>query len=151
MFLRSTALLRGVLLLGLIATAGCGSSNLVAVTGKITLNGQPISKGTIAFQPTGQGPVAAGSIANGEFRLSTGDGVGVAPGDYTVTVVAYGDTSPAAPGQPMPVPKVVSPAKYANVGTSDLKVKITSSGMEPAELALTGQPDAPAAATPPKK
>ncbi|WP_105356449.1 MULTISPECIES: hypothetical protein [Pirellulaceae] len=63
----------GLSLLLLIAV-GCGSgrSDLVEVTGKVTLDGQPVSKGKITVEATdGKGGVEGGSIENGEYSVMT--------------------------------------------------------------------------------
>jgi hypothetical protein len=63
---------------------GCGSSSgtpvsLIPVKGKVTYKGQPVSKGSIQFEPDGYGRPATGELqADGTFELSTlkpGDGV----------------------------------------------------------------------------
>lgn len=50
------------------ALAGCGSGK-ATVTGKVTLDGQPLEKGTISFEPvdgatsSAEGPIAAGAYS----------------------------------------------------------------------------------------
>ena len=64
-------LLMGV---GLVAGfAGCGKDGpqRATVTGKITLDQQPLSEGSISFVPTGgtEGPVSGGLIKNGSYLI----------------------------------------------------------------------------------
>jgi hypothetical protein len=63
-------------LLGLFAlVAGCGPAgdewNRAAVSGRITLDGEPLKSGTIMFFPIGgtRGPAAGGDIVDGEYAL----------------------------------------------------------------------------------
>ncbi len=58
----------------LFISLGCGSgrSDLVEVTGKVTLDGQPVEKGKITLEATdGKGGVDGGSIENGEYSVMT--------------------------------------------------------------------------------
>src|SRR4051794_18550874 len=69
----------------LAACAGCGAKgagtlpNLIPVKGKVTFKGQPLTKGTVHFEPDDYGGPAAGQLqADGSFVLTTakeGDGV----------------------------------------------------------------------------
>jgi hypothetical protein len=56
-----------------ITALGCGSgkpNNIVAVTGRITLDDQPLEKGLIQFLPTDdKGPSAAAEIKLGEYAV----------------------------------------------------------------------------------
>lgn len=63
---------------------GCGSSigtpaPLIAVKGKVTYKGLPVTKGVVEFEPEGYGRPAKGQLqADGTFELTTfkpGDGV----------------------------------------------------------------------------
>ncbi len=72
---------------------GCGSGSgklpdLIAVKGKVTYKGQPLTKGTIRFEPDGFGRMASGNLqSDGTFVLSTlKDGDGVVAGHHRVFV-----------------------------------------------------------------
>ena len=72
---------------------GCGSDDLAprySVTGKLTRQGKPLSKGTINFVPmsVATGRAATGDIQpDGSFQLTTQDpGDGAMEGDYRVVV-----------------------------------------------------------------
>lgn len=81
---------------------GCGSagggaaSNLVPVKGKVTYKGQPVTKGSIKFEPDGFGREAHGQIkSDGTYVLSTfKEGDGVIAGHHRVTVSGTGIKSP---------------------------------------------------------
>src|SRR5438477_9754865 len=74
---------RNFLILGVLVSgaAGCGSSpfETAPVSGKVTLNGQPLAEARISFQPIGsekeQGPGSATTTdAEGKFILTTAEG-----------------------------------------------------------------------------
>ena len=124
------------LALGLITicglVTGCGPSYNANVTGTVTLEGELVDRGTVAFHPAGGGPIALGIIQeNGSYtvRVGAGDnpstGAGSIPaGDYVVTVVVA--QPPEAPDQPGP-PKAVlrlSAKEFASVATSPLRVTV---------------------------
>jgi hypothetical protein len=108
------------------AVVGC-SGSAASVSGKVTLDGQPLTTGYVSFHPDGTGGAPAnGQIdAQGRYSLSTGSEAGLAPGAYTAVVVATKD-----PPQPYdktgaenpPIP--ITPGKYGKVETSDLKVQV---------------------------
>ncbi|HMP07811.1 MAG TPA: carboxypeptidase regulatory-like domain-containing protein, partial [Lacipirellulaceae bacterium] len=69
--------------------AGCGSSDLVPVSGTVRLEGKPLSSGSVQFSPSGGGRPAFGDVAaDGGFQLSTAKlGDGARPGSYWVSVI----------------------------------------------------------------
>jgi hypothetical protein len=49
--------------------AGCGGSNLTAVSGTVTLDGQPLKEGSMHFAAAdGQAPTQGAVIADGKFK-----------------------------------------------------------------------------------
>jgi hypothetical protein len=65
--------------LALAIAAGCGGEKgppRVAVSGSVSLDGQPLSSGVIRFLPTGdtRGPAAAAVIKEGVYELSQSEG-----------------------------------------------------------------------------
>jgi len=83
-----------------IATAvgilGCGGDDSglgrrYRVAGNVTYKGEPVSKGSIAFEPTNPAPpagrIASGFIENGAYTLTTAtEGDGALPGEYKVVI-----------------------------------------------------------------
>ena len=103
----------------LTAVAGCGPDNglhLAKVHGKVTYKGQPITYGTIMFEPDNSkgtnGPSAVGSItSDGSFTMSTEEsGDGAVVGSHRVAVVGL-EPMPDAPQKAMPDP-VTSPREF---------------------------------------
>jgi hypothetical protein len=99
----------------LLLALGCGSGKKFApVSGKVTLNGQPLAKALVSFQPiAAQGSVeaAVGSAATtndkGEYTLKSSDGkIGAWVGKHTVRIsavseqVGEGDERPPRGGWP---------------------------------------------------
>jgi hypothetical protein len=107
---QAAAILLAVLL------AGCGwESNVVPVSGRVTLNGQPLAGAIVAFQPVSPGinerPEACGSAgrtdASGNFtlRLIDPERDGALVGEHIVTIstatAASGDAA-ALKGERLP-------------------------------------------------
>lgn len=108
---RSGFTLAAALLAGFLA--GCGDSGPVTypVTGTVTLDGQPIKEGEIAFRDTeGTVPSAGGPITDGEFSFES------QPASMRVEITARreipGKFDSPAPGIKVPVTKQFIPPRY---------------------------------------
>ena len=56
-----------------------------AISGTVTFDGQPLQKGTIRFDPTGQGATASGGmVEDGRFDIPADEGP--VPGKYKVLI-----------------------------------------------------------------
>lgn len=126
----------------LLAVSGCGGPYDAAVSGLVTLDGKPVPRGTVAYQPVAGGPAAYSLIHdNGTYALRTGREEGLPSGEYDVTVAA--NESPAvqqtASGGPPPVGKPITPLWYRAKSTSGLRYTIESGDNE-INLELTTQP-----------
>ena len=74
--------------------SGCGANGagtlpqLLPVKGKVTFKGQPLTVGTVRFEPDDYGRPATGKLqSDGTFVLSTlKDADGVVPGHHRVTI-----------------------------------------------------------------
>lgn len=68
------------------AAIGCGP-NLGAVTGNVTIDGQPAEKVVVAFSPVGGGTSGAGTTdASGNYTIMSSLGAGLPPGKYKVSL-----------------------------------------------------------------
>ena len=108
--------------------AGCGRSLESTVQGTVTFNGKPLLTGTgkITFHPVKGGAAAYGTIlSDGTYRLQTGKTGGLTAGEYAVAVMA---TEPQTPAQvaALSMPKLITPVRYADVKTSDLRCTVNS-------------------------
>ena len=109
-----------------LAAAGCTQSETVAVTGTVTMKGQPVDKAEVMFNPK-RGRLASGvTDAAGHFALSTAKpGDGAMPGEYTVTLGEF--YPPDQPPKPPPGGGFLPsrfPIKYADPNTSPLTATI---------------------------
>ncbi len=123
----------GLLLLSL--TIGCSGDGLNAVSGTVTLDGQPIEKGTIEFMPVdGKGPTAAAVIEEGAYRAR------VAAGPKQVRIVGYRKTGerrivPGDASSPkIDIQEQIVPARYNT--SSELHCEIGVANRHDFELAL---------------
>jgi hypothetical protein len=123
-----------------LALTACGSTGpgMAQVSGKVTYNGNPVTKGTVSFQSTTpDGRNATGMIdPDGSYRLQTENpGDGALVGDYIVVISARDnpilDYIPKTPV----APKLLVPAKFENPATSGLKATVKS-GSNPIDFPL---------------
>ncbi len=129
-------------LLATICLAGCGGLYDAKVTGTVSLDGQSLSRGTVAFNPASGGPAGYSMIdRHGKYAVMTGREQGLPSGDYTVTVVA--NESPATQGNrqggPPPPGKPITPAWYRTKQTSGLRHKVNP-GQNQINLELFTEP-----------
>ena len=111
--------------------AGCGGpvDNLPrqAVSGTVTLDGKPLERGTLSFQPESGLPTAAAvPIAGGQYSIPRAEGL--VPGSYRVLISSTPQAAPTAsrpppPGQATPPPKELLPEKYNASTTLSAQVK----------------------------
>ncbi|WP_425615520.1 carboxypeptidase-like regulatory domain-containing protein [Anatilimnocola sp. NA78] len=114
------ALLFGALLF---TATGCTSAE-ATVSGTVTLDGQPLTKGDVSFTSTADKPLAYGAIdSSGRYQLQTGTTKGIAPGSYQVTIVANEVIIPTDP-YASPIPKLLTPAKYSVPAKSGLTAEV---------------------------
>lgn len=89
-----------------ILAGGCGGVDLerAPVSGKVTLDGKPLERGSIQFIPKdGDSRGAAwGEIAAGSYAILAADGP--APGSYDVAIAPDVEAGGAAPSEPPPLP-----------------------------------------------
>jgi hypothetical protein len=100
--------------------AGCrGGDGLPRqeVSGKVSIDGQPLADGSIQFQPDPTIPIAAvpggAVIAAGAYRITREEGL--VPGSYKVMIFSHGDAAEAgaaAPGAQAGPPPEKIPARY---------------------------------------
>lgn len=111
------------------ATVGCGKQDgpeLAAVTGQITLDGEPLTRVNLRFVPeqSGGSPSFGGTNASGQYKLLfNAKRQGAMPGKHLVEI------EPASletdeNGNPLPNAKVVTiPKKYTKPGALTAEVK----------------------------
>jgi len=112
-------------LAGLVATAGCGGSGLESVSGNVMIGDKPLTTGNVSFHPVGGGAMGTAVVqSDGSFTACTGAQEGLAPGEYQITVIAYGPMPKATPDNLEPIPPVITPGRYGTPKTSGLKCTV---------------------------
>jgi len=114
------------------------TEGLVTVTGTVTLNGKPLTGGSIMFAPAKKNAKLRNPNsqidAEGKYDLTwSTDEMGALPGAYTVVVI-YMDGIVTEDGPP---PKSLIPEKYNNVATSGLSATVKESGENVFDFDLT--------------
>ena len=128
----------GVCALALLSlAAGCGGSDLefAEVRGKVLLNGQPLTKGSVVTSPA-SGRGSFGIIqSDGAFELISGREPGALIGTHKVSVVATegggGEGAEAEQG------RSILPARYNSPQTSGLSLEVTGDGDNSPVIELT--------------
>jgi hypothetical protein len=134
--------MREFLWLILVATsfsAGCSSGNALGTVpagGKVTYKSQPVSGAIITFLGEGDARTATAiTAADGTYHLTTLDSPGAMPGSYAVLVekietpaelnrlVSMEEAAKNA-AKPLPQPKKLLPAKYADATKTPLKFEV---------------------------
>ena len=113
----------------LLVIGGCTAERSSSVHGKVTLDGEAVSMGSIVFLPAaGSGTKAAAAIENGLYSIPTAEKM--RPGSYRVEISWHKSTgrkiASADPGMTIDETREVVPARYnaastltAEVGSGD--------------------------------
>lgn len=137
LFASGTLLKNIVYVCMLIVLSGCGgsSNNLAEVTGKVTLDGKPLTTGSVMTMPE-HGRGARGTIdSTGSFTLSTNElGSGASIGLHHIGVVAVEEAVNLSPEAPR---KSLIPTKYASPETSGLTIDVKQGEANEAVLELS--------------
>lgn len=124
-----------LLLATLVVATGCGrgTSDTAPVTGTITLDGQPLTQGTVVFMPE-KGLWAKGAIgSDGSFRVATANGDGASIGLNRVTICCV---EPGTGTEDKPA-KWLIPPHYGNPATSGLSFDVKAGIDNTARFDLT--------------
>lgn len=127
-----------------LGTLGCGSDEFetAKVVGTVTIDGKPLTQGSVIFQPE-QGWPGRGEIdSQGQFVLSTyGEQDGAIVGEHQVAVIAEtGDENVPFEGRPTEPIRSLIPTRYSNKATSGLRFDVESGVKNEVELKLTSDP-----------
>lgn len=128
------------------AVCGCSSPNAdgidrVAVSGKVTLDGEPVASGYVTFTPLGNGPSAGGEIRDGSYDIDTASGPSA--GKYKVEIRSSAPTGrkvpnyDGAPGETVDETYEQIPPNYNS--RSELSVEIKAGESNSHDFALTGK------------
>lgn len=108
--------------------AGCGSGEAPTFTvrGKVTLDGEPVGGGSVAYLPDAADAKYTPTAAiqpDGSYTLTTNGKSGAPAGDYKVTVTTNVPTATPYTGKPVP-------PKYGVAASTPLKKTVTSGSAE---------------------
>lgn len=138
----------------LLASWGCGGGDGLprqAVSGKVTLDGQPLDSALITFTPNGGGgdsTSGAAQVSGGSFSISKAEGL--IPGSYRVSISATKESpvkasrkkeTDSVTGEEIAPPtsalREVLPARYN--ARSELKADVTDAGPNDFTFDLTSK------------
>ena len=134
-----------------LVAAGCGSDGLetAEVTGTVSLDGEPLSHGTVTFTPE-KGRAATGAIqSDGTFTLSTyKNGDGAVVGEHKIAVTCAEKIGDDQQGEPQSLDagmfartRTLIPAKYTDYSTSGLTFDVKDGEENEVTLELSGRDD----------
>jgi hypothetical protein len=106
--------------LGPLFFAGCGDGRpkRVPVSGRVLIDGQPLSVGTVQVVPHGNRPASGVLDKDGHFVLTTFEkDDGCVLGRHRVAVIAHKNLGPTAL-------QWFAPKKYMSIATSGLKIEV---------------------------
>lgn len=107
-------------LISIVALTGCSGDKHRAVSGEVSLDGEPVSNGSILFLPTsGDGKKGAAEITEGKYAIPAEQGL--PPGNYRVEIrwsKPTGKQIPSGdPGMMMDERSEAMPDKYNTAST----------------------------------
>ena len=114
------------LLAMLLVVSGCSDAvdGRVHLRGTVTLDGAPLSDGTLTLTPIEKGPSSGAAIHNGEFKIAAAKGP--AAGKYRVSIESFVEVPNDSPEFDGPSTKQILPAKY-NID-SELQIETKEAG-----------------------
>jgi hypothetical protein len=124
---------------------GCGpTSDKLEVSGKVTLDGQPLDTGSIRLTSTGAGKLSASGamITNGEFLIPQEKGL--PPGKYQIEISAPDANAPLVspprvPGEPALPPTAPERIPVEYNSKSQHTVDVTADGENHFEFAINSR------------
>ncbi|WP_435021354.1 carboxypeptidase-like regulatory domain-containing protein [Tundrisphaera sp. TA3] len=113
-------------------------SNLVPVSGVITLNGEPLQGAVITFLPKAWSPGLGETDAKGEYTVTTSNRPGISPGEYKVAISlllspenvpqGIGPRSSMSPPPSMLNSRELLPREYTDLSASKLTARVEKAG-----------------------
>jgi len=102
--------------------SGCsdGRPSRVKVSGQVTLEGEPVTTGSVTFKPASGGRIGAGNIqSDGGYLISMyEEGDGLPPGKYLVAISSSKDVNDTTR-------RWLAPKEYSKATTSGLTAEIS--------------------------
>lgn len=124
-------------LLLITSSVGCSKGpQIVPVKGKVLYNGEPLTFGSVMFQPEAGQPARASIQGDGTFVLTT-DSVndGAKVGRNRIRVTCY-ESQNATEGEAT-LGKLLIPRKYTDIDTSGIVIEVPAGGADDIVIELT--------------
>ncbi len=135
-----------ILGVAILATAvGCEPTNDATMKGVVTLDGKPLTHGTVAFFAGGKNAAqaATGAIqSDGTFSVQVGQSGKLVTGEYVATVTASTPSIPNPDGGPPAPGDLITPTRYAAIATSGLRYNIRAGENVIDVVLVTASPEA---------
>lgn len=125
-----------------IALVGCASSGpeIAYVSGRVTMDGKPLSNATVVFIPDNGRPAGATTDAEGQYVLNFAEGrKGAIPGTNTIRIMTLRDADQDENGKTIPGSPETVPAKYNADTTLSFNVEPKKRNVANFDLTSSGQ------------
>jgi len=124
----------------MVGTLGCSGSrsDLATVSGVVTLDGQPLPRATLVFQPEANGPASFGlTDESGRYTMMYKQGVpGAVVGKHLVKITTFQEGDREV-NPPIPRAPEILPDRYH--GASELTAEVLASKKNQIDFALLSQ------------
>jgi len=111
--------------LGVLLICGCDSGDRQSIAGTVTLDGQPLEKGTITFLPQSgtQGPTAGAEIADGKYAIPTAGGTFAGKFRVEITTARPNGKKMDVAGQLYDIHEQFIPPEYNTASQLEAEIK----------------------------
>jgi hypothetical protein len=111
----------------LVVISGCGHSEFAPLTGRVTLDGNPLPTAVITFISDGGTSGYANVDSSGRYIAKSGSDEGLKPGKYKIIVVAN-KPEVITDRKEAKIPQPITPPRYADPTKSGFEYNLTEAG-----------------------
>ncbi len=123
----SRRILSFVLLVGTAVFNGCGRSEFASLTGRVTLDGEPLPTAVITFISDDGTSGYANVEPDGDYVAKSGSDEGLKPGKYRISVVAF-KPEVITDRKEAKTPQPITPPRYTDPAQSGFEFNLTDAG-----------------------